>query len=133
MPLQTTMRAAWGSAANDPPGCADCASGWDRWLPWLSATYPDARMSLLSSLTDPSIGPGFGGPIAAPDGFRTAINELADEVLGPLPNARVFYVDEFNHVYLKENLRTKTSLGVSLGTFLTRQIGDDPAWSSVRP
>src|SRR5207245_14895 len=100
---------------NDPPGCADCAQGWDRFVPYLARTWPHARISLLSALEDVSIGPGFGGPIASPAGFRQALDDYADQTLLPLANVREFFVDEFNHVELKESLTGKISQGISLG------------------
>lgn len=133
MTLEPTMRAAWGAAANAPPGCSGCASEWASYFPYIAATWPDARLSLLSALEDVSIGPGFGGPIAQPQGFRDAINSFADTTLAPLPNARAFFVDEYNHVELKENLTTKISKGVALGAFLDEQVNLSPAWPNVRP
>ena len=53
--------------------------------------------------------------------------------MAPLANARVFYVNEFNHVELKESLTGKVSAGISLGTFLTKQITGDASWASARP
>jgi hypothetical protein len=50
-----------------------------------------------------------------------------------LANARAFFVDEYNHVELKENLTTKTSKGVALGAFLDQQINLSPSWPNVRP
>jgi hypothetical protein len=133
MPLQTDMRAAWGSAQNDPPGCTDCAQGWDRWMPYLARTWPDARISLLSALEDISICPGFGGALTSPQGCSQALGDFADTVTTPLSNARVFYVNEFNHVELKESLTGKVSAGISLGTFLTKQVTNDSTWTSARP
>lgn len=133
MPDQSTMRAAWGSAANAPAGCADCKTSWAAFYPYYAAHYPDARMSLISSLADPSIGPHFGGPIAAPQGYRDAMNTFADTVINPLSNARVYYVDEFHHVYLADSLAGKVSQGVSLASFLSAQESGAPSWQSVRP
>jgi hypothetical protein len=48
MALQTTMRTAWSSAVNDPPGCRGCT--WDQLIPLLSSAHPEARFSLLSRL-----------------------------------------------------------------------------------
>jgi hypothetical protein len=132
MTLQEQMRQAWSSAASAPPGCADCQTSWAAFFPFLSSQNPGARFSLVSSLMDYSIGPYFGGPIAQPADYKAAMNNFADTVAGPLPNARVFYVDEFHHVYLSEPL-SKTSAGVTLGSFLQAEVGDDPAWASVRP
>jgi hypothetical protein len=58
---------------------------------------------------------------------------FADDVIAPLDNARVYYVDEFHHAYLHEPLTTTVSEGVSLRDFLVQQLDDDPAWASVRP
>lgn len=133
MPLQAEMRTAWGSVEHAPPGCPGCGGGWDAYLPWIAATWPDARISLVSSLADPSIGPYFGGPIADPAGFAAAMNAFADTTLAGLSNVRVYYVDEFHHVYAGEDLGGVVSAGVPLATFLRQQLEGDPAWASVRP
>jgi hypothetical protein len=132
MPLQSTMRQEWGSAPNVPPGCADCATSWDAFFPFHASQNPGSRFSLISSLADFSIGPYFGGPIAQPQDFRAALNDFADAVINPLANAEVYYIDEFHHVYLGETL-AKTSAGVTLGSFVQKQLDDDPTWASVRP
>ena len=74
-----------------------------------------------------------GGSLTSPQGCSGALNDYADSIVAPLANARVFYVSEFNHVELKESLTGKISAGISLGSFLTKQIADDPSWSSARP
>jgi hypothetical protein len=132
MPLQTTMWSAWGAAAFDPKGCAACASGWDAWIPYLANKYPKGRFSLLSPLWDVSIGPVFGAPINTAQSFKAAMNEFADTVIEPLPNARVFFVDEAGHTYLQKPI-DKTSDGVTLAEFLGKQISGDSSWKSVRP
>jgi hypothetical protein len=133
MPLQTTMRAAWGAAANAPSGCGECAKGWDAFLPFVAGAWPDARLSLVSSLHDVSIGPYFGGPIATPSGFQAALNTFADQVVAPLANARVYYVNDYHHTYLGDVLAGTVSKGVPLGTFLEQQIDASATWASVRP
>ncbi|HEY0134890.1 MAG TPA: pectin acetylesterase-family hydrolase [Nannocystis sp.] len=133
MPIQTQMRAAWGSDLTAPAGCPACASRWDAFLPYLGATAPEARLALISSLADTSIGPFFGGPIALPADYTAAMNEYADLTLGPVDRVEVFYLDEPHHVYLVDDLAQTGPPAVSLQTWLTQMHSDDPAWASVRP
>jgi hypothetical protein len=130
MPLQSTMRVAWGTAANAPSGCAGCASSWAAYLPFLSAAYPSARLSLLASTHDVSICPYFG--MQAPQACKTATTVLAMQ-LGALPNVRVWMSDEFTHVFAGAGFTQKASQGSLLASFLSRQVNDDPSWSSVIP
>jgi hypothetical protein len=133
MALQSQMRASWGSSASAPAACDGCDESWSAFFPFIAQRYPSARISLVSALADHEIGPYFGGAIAEPAGFRAALDAFADSVVAPQPNARVFYVDEFHHVYSDGPLSGTWSMGVSLATFLQRQITGDPAWQSVRP
>ncbi len=132
MPPQTTqevLRSAWGSAANVPAGCPQCAQEWHNFYPYLAGAWPQARFSLLSSMADQVIGPYFGIDYYT---FISGMNDLADQVFAGLGNARVWYHDGNAHVWLSQPLST-TSMGVSLGAFLGAQVGADPVWASVRP
>ncbi len=127
---QQTLRAAWGSAAGVPPGCAGCETEWHRFLPFLAAQHPTRRFSLISSVADYSIGTFFG---FTPQTYQIAIADLADAVIAPLPNMKVFYLPGNEHVWLGRNLGGTASGGVTLSTFLHRQLGGDPGWANVRP
>jgi hypothetical protein len=127
---QQVLRVAWGSAVNVPAGCAGCETEWHRFLPFLAAQHPTRRFSLISSVADYSIGTFFG---FTPQTYQIAIADLADAVIAPLPNMKVFYLPGNDHVWLGRNLGAIASGGVSLSTFLHRQLGGDPGWASVRP
>jgi hypothetical protein len=130
MPMQAQLRTAWGQLAHVPTGCTACTQAWHAFLPYLAAKYPTRRFSLISSLQDYSIGQFFG---FTPTTYQAAVNDLADTVIAPLPNMRVFYLANNDHVWLHRNLAAVTSLTHSLSTFLSRQLEHAPTWSSVRP
>jgi hypothetical protein len=127
---QDTLRAAWGAAANVPAGCAGCAEQWHAFWPYLAAAHPDARFSLISSLQDYSIGTFFG---MNPWSFEAGVEDLADAVLAPLPNVRVFYLPGNDHVWLGRSFSATQSTGTSLATFLSQQLDGSETWSDVRP
>jgi hypothetical protein len=137
MPLsaQDMMDASWNYRANMPPDCDDCASGWHALYAHGSARYPNDRISLVSALWDYSIQERFAPytPLDSLDDFQIAIDAFADEIMIPLPNARVFYIPDNGHVYLPGALDEVVVGGVSLEQFVRRQIDDDPGWANVRP
>jgi hypothetical protein len=127
---QSQLRAAWGQVANLPAGCTGCDQAWHNFLPFLSARHPQRRFSLISSLQDYSIGQFFG---FTPSTYQAAINDLADNVIAPLANQRVFYIASNDHVWLNRNLTTITTGGTSLATFLQRELDPTQPFTSVRP
>jgi hypothetical protein len=134
--MQADFDAAWGFRANMPADCTDCASRWDALYPYVAQRWPDDRMSLVSARYDYSIQERFAPytPLATLEDFAIAIDALADEVLAPLPNVRVFYIEDNGHVYLPSTpLDELVVNGTSLEAFLRAQLDDDPGWSNVRP
>jgi hypothetical protein len=127
---QTQLRTAWGQAANVPAGCTGCDQAWHNFLPFLSAKHPQQRFSLISSLQDYSIGQFFG---FTPSTYQTAINDLADNVITPLPNVRVFYIANNDHVWLNRRLESITTSSVTLAGFLQRELDHTANFTSVRP
>jgi len=122
----------WGADANVPPGCPECATAWHELYPFASTAWPTDRMSLVSSRHDPSIGSRFG--IDPATEFPPAIDDLADQVIVPLPNMRVFYIEQQGHVWTAAaDIDQLVVDGTSLQAFLVQQITGDPAWANVRP
>lgn len=128
--FQSKLRTAWGFVSNLPPGCTGCESEWHNLYPYLSKTYPDARLSLVMAKMDYSIGTYFG---MDPWGEAKGVDDLADTVLAPLSNFRVFLLNSNQHVWMNQNLGAVTSAGTTLGAFLTRQVNDEATWANVRP
>jgi hypothetical protein len=132
MPLQEEMGRSWGSAKHAPPGCPECADDWERYLPYLSAKYPDARFSLVSYQHDEVIAHGFGGALLDPATFRRALDLYAKDVLGPLPNVRVFLAGGSGHGVVREQMFQIVAGGVTFADFLRKEVDGDPAWASAR-
>jgi hypothetical protein len=127
---QNQLRTAWGQVANIPTGCTGCDQAWHNYLPYLTAKHPQQRFALISSLQDYSIGQFFG---FTPTTYQAAINDLADNVIAPLSNMRVFYIANNDHVWLNRNLTTITTGSTSLSTFLQRELDHTMSFTSVRP
>jgi hypothetical protein len=127
---QGTLREAWGWHENLPPDCAGCDTTWHELYPHAAARFPESRMSLISAVADQVIGNWFGIDQGT---FVAGMNDLADEVVAPLPNMRVFYLPGNDHVWLAKDLAGIASGTVTLSQFLGAQLDDSPAWSSVRP
>jgi len=134
--MQAAIDDNWGFRANMPAGCSGCTTSWHELYAFIATTYPNDRMSLISSLRDPSIQGRFAPytPLDTLDAFEVAINDLADGVITPLSNFRVFYLPQQGHVWLTSGQLDQLVVNnVSLEQFVRQQIDDDPGWTNVRP
>jgi hypothetical protein len=141
----TTMQ-AWGAAASLPSDCTGCANGISALAPYLSAKYPDGRMSIITDVQDANIRQRYqlDGP-----GYAAALDALATDVLDPLPNFRHFYTAGNHHTLLSGHIALDTSCGngvlsvtsppgtdcgQTLQAFLTAQLsGSLTGWTSSDP
>src|SRR5688572_24341365 len=89
--MQAAFDQEWGFVANVPPGCAACGSTWHELYVHAATAWPNDRHAFLSSLRDPSIQGRFDPytPLDSLDDFQVAVNELADQILLPLPSFEV--------------------------------------------
>jgi hypothetical protein len=109
----------WGLAHTLPAGCTACDPTVDGGGPvnlaaYLSSTYPEARMALLSSLSDDDIRQRYeldGGA------YAVAIQSLGTQVLGPLPTWRHFFAPGSSHTMIDGVLEDTTVCGVATPTF----------------
>ncbi|HEX5063994.1 MAG TPA: pectin acetylesterase-family hydrolase [Kofleriaceae bacterium] len=127
---QNQLRAAWGQVANLPADCIGCDQAWHNFLPYLTAKHPAQRFSLISSLQDYSIGTFFG---FTPSTYQAAINDLADNVIAPLANLRVYYIANNDHVWLNRNLASISTSGTTLATFLQNELDHTSPFTNIRP
>ena len=99
---------AWGLDAAIPKGCTGCANDLTALAPYISKTYPNGRMALLTSTEDGHIRQRYGldGP-----GFASALASLATNVLTPLANWRTFYMAGDTHTALVGYVSKDTACG----------------------
>jgi hypothetical protein len=128
IPAARTMQSDWGSALNAPPGCSSCGEHWDQYVPYLAGAHPASRFSLISSYDDSVISNYFQIP---PRTLATGLRALADGVVAPLPNFRVYYLVSTRHGWL-DGYTYATSSGVPMPLFLEEEISRAP-WASVEP
>jgi hypothetical protein len=129
--LRTAWAAAWGNeqVMDSVCGSTACRTDYSRVYGALSARYPDDRLALLSSLQDQTIRSYLG---LQPASFEAALLAAARDAIDPTPNVEYFFVSGSSHTMLGAP-DSFTSGGVSLTTWLTRMVTDDPAWASTRP
>ena len=108
---------------------AACRSDLSLAIPALVARYPSDRMALLSSEQDQVIRTFF---LLSPTDFQTALLALAADRLDPTANFRYFFVPGSTHTMLGGPAGFSQG-GMSLLTWITRLVTDDPAWVSVKP
>jgi hypothetical protein len=125
--LEQTWRTAWNLAAATPAGCTACADDLDAILGFYGTNLVGHRAALLSYTQDGVIGAFFLLP--GPQ-VEAGLGVLAD-TLAPYDVWRYFYVTGSSHTML--GTPDLAQNGVTVRTFLTQMLSDDPAWTSVEP
>ena len=125
--LEQTWRNAWNLAAAMPAGCTACADDLDAVMGFYGMQLPDHRAALLSYTRDGVIGAFFQ---LSGDSVEAALGALAGE-LAPYDIWRHFYVTGSSHTMLGSPGVSQN--GVTVRTFLTQMVDDDPSWASVEP
>jgi hypothetical protein len=130
--LQQTWNTAWGLDTTTPPGCEKCNAkdGYHNAIEYFATKYAGHRASIISSYQDNVIRNYF--QISGPK-MEEGLKDLADNVLTKAPDWRVYYVTGSKHVFLGEKLSSVTSGGVTLASFINKQVTNDMSWTSVRP
>jgi hypothetical protein len=144
--LQDLVWDTWDLEASIPADCTDCtteAGGLVNSMGFLADKYPDNRFGLISSLEDGTIRlfygmgyPSCANPQVPMDAaaFTAGLDELADEILAPHENFRVFYLEGGLHVWLfDEPLSSVEVDGTTLDTWLRALITGEGTFENVRP
>lgn len=125
--LEQAWRAAWNVGASMPPSCTACTEDLHALVPFYGTVFEGHRAALLSNTQDGVIGYFFE---QSGSGVEAGLDALAG-LMAPYDLWRHFFVTGGGHVLLFTPDITQN--GVSLRTFLTQMMTDDPAWSSVAP
>src|SRR5262249_5686151 len=123
------MQADWGAPANAPPGCPECAAGWDRYVPYLARGHAERRFAVVSGETDAQISSYFGIPA---ERLAQGLGELASTVAA-FENVRIYYVQSASHVWLGRTFMSTRSASVRLPEFIGEELDGAVAWPNVRP
>jgi hypothetical protein len=152
--LQQFFMMTWGLDKTLPADCADCVPGdgafMEPLVKYISTTYSDRRLSLVSSSEDGTISEfwGYGNnncanltglPGAYPGSeYAMGLEDLRDRIVGATqPNFKMFLIDGTNgedkthHVWLDHDPTMVMSNDVSLETFLEQQFTGDANWANV--
>jgi hypothetical protein len=124
---QTTQATVWNLASTFPP-CVACATDLSAIYGFYATSEPGHRGALLSYSMD-SVLPLFYGITTAQ--FATGLDEDLASGFTPNANMRAFVVGAAGHVLFFNP--TLTSNGVTLQTFLTQMVTDDPTWATEHP
>jgi len=143
--LQQMFFDRWNLAATLPGDCDECADpesgGLIALFGVLSEKYADRRLGLVSSLADQTIRLfyGFGYPDCenpmGMDGatFQAGIEELRDDILAPLDNARAYTIDSAEHVWTNNPLGEVEVDGVTLSAWITSIVDGGDGFDNVAP
>jgi hypothetical protein len=143
--LQQHFRDTWGYEYTLPAECEGCSGDEfaEGLIDYLTSTYGDQRLALISSLEDATIRTflGFGNEdcaniddLAPPpypaDLYTEGLEELRATYEGE--NFRVFYPDGDRHVWINDQEGLDTTIGGSppLVDWIEQLITDDPDWQS---
>jgi hypothetical protein len=126
-PLEQTWRTAWNLDAATPPGCTGCSDSIHAILGFYGTQFAGHRAALLSYTQDSVISLFFQLPGTD---VELGLGALAD-LMAPHDVWRHFYVTGSTHtVFFTPQVSQN---GVSVRTFITQMVTDDPAWASVQP
>ena len=144
--FQEMVRTRWNLEATIPADCEECVDedggGLIHLVDAMSAKYAERRIGIISSLRDNTIRQfyGFGYPDCenpewpmAAEVFQAGIEELRDEILSPLDNARAYTIDDTGHVWTDNALGSVEVDGVTLAAWITALIEGAEGWESVAP
>jgi len=125
--LEQVWRNAWNLAAATPPGCAACATDLDAIVAFYGVQLTGHRAALLSYTQDNVIGLFFQLP---GDQVEAGLGALAT-TMASYDIWRHFYVTGSSHTLL--GTPDVSQGGVSVRTWLTQMVTDDPGWANVQP
>ena len=144
--FQEMVRDRWNLAETIPDDCEECVDeeggGLIHLVDAMSAKYPERRLGIVSSLRDNTIRQfyGFGYPDCenpewpmAAGVFQNGIEELRDDILPPLDNARAYTIASDEHVWTDNALGSVEVDGVTLGAWIGQLIDGSEGWESVAP
>jgi hypothetical protein len=125
--LEQTWRNAWNLNAAAPPGCTDCIANIDAIIGFYGTQFRGHRAALLSYTQDSVISLFFAIPGTD---VELGLGALAN-IMAPHDVWRHFYVTGTTHtVFFTPEVAQN---GVSVRTFITQMVTDDPAWATVQP
>lgn len=123
---------SWNLDASVTPLCPGCRADLSELWTALHAAHPADRLSLLTSTQDATMIGFFA--VTAPQ-FETGVTNLALRLAG-IPNAKTFVVGDLarrtGHAFLLAP-GLYAAGGRTLPAWLSLQVNDDPAWTSVGP
>jgi hypothetical protein len=119
------MRNTWG--LRTPPGCTDCGDAPSKWLPFYARTIAaPERYAVIAHEGDDVIG------LYTLASDRQQARRLVAMRDAMAPNQRAFLLPGDAHVQLDDDVTVAVG-GVTLGTWVTRFLRQDPAWQHAGP
>ena len=144
--FQELIRDQWNLEATLPEDCDECVDdeggGLIHLVDAMSEKYPERRLGIVTSLRDGTIRQfyGFGYPdcenpvgVMAGPVFQAGVEELRDDILAPLDNARAFTIDSTTHVWTDNPLGETEVDGVTLGAWIGQLLDGSDGWENVAP
>ncbi len=125
---EVARRTSWNLAATLPAGCTACSMGLANIYTHNATSLPNSRGALLSFRPDTTIATFYQ---ISTTSFSNGLNQNLAVHFDPFANRKYFVIGSSGHVLFANP--ALTSNGVTLETFLTRMLNDDPMWSNVLP
>jgi hypothetical protein len=127
---------SWGVAANLPEG-PFVPHDFGEVIRFNRDVYPNVRFALISSYAD-RIMSFFSFALGAPSPgttVRDTLVDVANNQIGNVPHAKVFYMDDTAHTYMAQKLSSVKSLDVTLNDWVSSMLEETNkvVWDNVRP
>jgi hypothetical protein len=119
---------AWNLASIAPADCTTCVSDPSTLYGYFATKFPTHRAGLLSYTQD-SVLPSYYGITTAQ--FTTGLDEDLTQQFAPNANLKAFVVGAAGHVLFFDP--TLTTNNVTLQTWVTQMVTDDPTWATEQP
>jgi hypothetical protein len=130
--LRTAWFAAWHLGDILDPLCAGCRADVSQLYPTLASRYPQDRLALVSTTTDPVISLYL---MLSLDQFQTDLRATVRDRFDPTTNARVFLIAGMQHGLLLTDATTtspQSSGPVTLESWLDAMVNGG-TWTSQEP
>jgi hypothetical protein len=144
--FQEMVRERWNLEATLPADCTDCVDeeggGLIHLVDEMSEKWSDRRLGIVTSLRDNTIRQfyGWGYPncdtpqvVMTGEAYQAGVEELRDEILAPLDNARAYTIEGQEHVFTDNPLGSVEVDGVTLAAWIAALIDGSDGWDSVAP
>jgi len=125
--LEQSFKSAWDMASNLPAGCVECQDDFSAIYDFLAKKYPGQRGAMTTYVKDHVVSSYLS---LSQDEFKEGLSLLAPPFVDNA-NLNGFVVNDVGHILMIDGWDQTTAGGVSLRSWVTQMVTDDPGWVTV--